>query len=131
MPPRVLVIEPSGELRRCFSETLRRRGLLVAEAAGTEEAVMLCEDFSPDIIIADYNPTDHAASERMVALRRDHPGVTVLLTSDAFASEQTLGAITLLPKPAEPRALLAMLRRAVISDSLWLVRRGRAASEPA
>lgn len=127
MPPRVLVIEPSRDLRARFADALERRGFQVVAVASTGEAHVRAGDFSPDIIIADYNPTDQAAAELMAEMRRKNPGVTVLLTSDAFASEQTLGAITLLPKPSEPRALLALLRRAVTADSLWLIRRERAA----
>lgn len=127
MPPRLLLIEPSAGLRRRFTDTLERRGLLVQAVASAQEAAALGESFSPDIVIADYDLGDEAAAQLMADLRRRDPGIVVLLTSDAFASEQTLGAIRLLPKPSEPRALVALLRRAVTADSLWHVRRGRAA----
>jgi CheY-like chemotaxis protein len=126
MPPKVLIIEPSRDLRLSFTKTLERRGLAVQAAASAQEALAL--PFAPDIVIADYDLSDDLAVEALRELRRRHRGVVVLLTSDAFATEQTLGAITLLPKPSEPRALLDLLRRAVTADSLWYVRRERAAS---
>jgi CheY-like chemotaxis protein len=126
MPPRVLIIEPSRALRLSFTKTLERRGLAVQAAASAQEALAL--SFAPDIVIADYDMADELAVEALRELRRRHFGVVVLLTSDAFATEQTLGSIKLLPKPSEPRALLDLLRRAVTADSLWYVRRNRAAS---
>ena len=123
MPPRVLIIEPSPALRRTFARTLARRGLSVQVAGSATEALELCAGFAPDIVIAAYHVGDEPASEAMREIKRSHPGVVVLLTSDAFATEQTLGNIRLLPRPSEPRALLDLLRRAVTGDSLWLIRR--------
>lgn len=123
MPPKVLIIEPSAGLRGRFRSALERRGLAVHDAASAVEALEAGDDFRPDFIIADYQMGDEPAFEAMGELRRRNPGIVVLLTSDAFATRQTLGSITLLPKPSEPRALLALLRTAVTADSLWLVRR--------
>jgi DNA-binding NtrC family response regulator len=130
MPPRVLIIEPSRDLRRDFARTLERRGLQVQPAACCREALALGPSaaFVPDIVIAAYQPGDETASAAMSELRRMYPGVVVLLTTDAFATEQTIGQVKLLPRPSEPRALLELIRRAVTADSLWYVRRERAAS---
>jgi CheY-like chemotaxis protein len=123
MAPRLLLIEPSPHLRRTFTDVLERRGLEVRTAASAEQAVALCNtSFSPDIIVADHDLGDARAAGFLRELRRMHPGIVVLLTSDAFATEQTIGATTLLPKPSEPKALLGLLRRAVTADSLWHVR---------
>jgi CheY-like chemotaxis protein len=121
-----MIIEPSRDLRLSFTTTLERRGLVVQAAASAQEALAL--PFAPDILIADYDLADELACEAIRELRRRHPGVVALLTSDAFSTKQTLGSITLLPKPSEPGALLDLLRRAVTADSLWYVRRGRVAS---
>jgi DNA-binding response OmpR family regulator len=123
MPPRVLIIEPSVRLRDKYKRALEGRGLAVHAAASAMEALAGGDDFRPDFIIADYQMGDEPAFLAMAELRRRNPGVVVLLTSDAFATRQTLGSITLLPKPSEPRALLDLLRTAVTADSLWLVRR--------
>ncbi len=123
MPPRVLIIEPSIRLRAKYKRALEGRGLAVQATASAMEALDEPDEFRPDFIIADYQMGDEPASEAMGELRRRHPGIVVLLTSNAFATRQTLGSITLLPKPSEPRALLEMLRGAVTADSLWLVRR--------
>jgi len=122
----VLIIEPSPELRRTFARTLVGRGIAVQVAGSATEALDLCAEFAPDIVIAAYHVGDEPASEAMREIKRSHPGVVVLLTSDAFATEQTLGSIRLLPRPSEPRALLDLLRRAVTADSLWLIRRSTA-----
>jgi DNA-binding response OmpR family regulator len=123
MPPRVLIIEPSIHLREKYKRALEGRGLAVRASASAVEALEESDDFHPDFVIADYQMGDEPAFEAMGELRRNNPGVVVLLTSDAFATPQTLGSITLLPKPSEPRALLDLLRTAVTADSLWLVRR--------
>ncbi len=123
MPPKVLIIEPSAKLRGTFMGALERRGLAVQAASSAEEALATSEAFRPDFLIADYDMGDEPASLAVRELRKRHPSMVVLLTSDAFATQQTIGSITLLPKPSEPRALLALLRRAVTADSLWLVRR--------
>jgi DNA-binding response OmpR family regulator len=128
MAPRILLIEPAADLRRRFTDALVKRGLDVAAASTTDEARAACENFAPDIVIADYELGDAPATVLLQDLRRRHPGVMVLLTSDAFAKDQTIGPVTLHPKPSEPRALLDLLRRRVTADSLWHVRRGRAAA---
>ncbi|HTE52209.1 MAG TPA: response regulator [Kofleriaceae bacterium] len=120
------MIEPSEPLRASFAQALVARGLEVQAVASAEEAVIVCETFSPDIVISDYYLGDEPAMDLLRELRRRHPGLMILLTSDAFATEQTIGAITLHPKPSEPKALLALLRRRVTADSLWHVRRDRA-----
>jgi DNA-binding response OmpR family regulator len=127
MAPRILLIEPSVALRTGFAGALIGRGFEVQSAAGAEEAAGLCRTFSPDILISDYYLGDERAMELLRDLRTRLPGLIVLLTSDAFATEQTIGAITLHPKPSEPRALLDLLRRRVTADSLWHVRRGSVA----
>lgn len=127
MAPRILLIEPSDGLRSGYERALTRRRLDVRAAAGTDQADEVCRSFSPDIVISDYCMGDERAMDLLRELRRRHPGLIVLLTSDAFATEQTVGAITLHPKPSEPRALLDLLRRRVTADSLWHVRRGRVA----
>lgn len=127
MAPRILLIEPSPPLRSRFTEALRRRGLTVEAAPSAGEARAVCESFLPDIVIADYQLGDQSACDLLRDLRQRHPGLIVLLTSDAFASEQTVGAISLHPKPSGPRALLELLRRRVAADSLWHVRRDHAA----
>jgi two-component system response regulator RegA len=126
MAPRILLIEPAAELRQDFTDALVKRGLDVKAASTTDEARTMCDEFAPDIVIADYDLGDEPAANLLQELRRRHPGIMVLLTSDAFAKDQTIGPITLHPKPSEPRALLDLLRRRVTADSLWHVRRGRA-----
>ena len=127
MAPRILLIEPAPGLRIAFERALSRRGLDVRAADGTDQAEELCRSFSPDIVISDYCMGDERAMDLLRELRQRHRGLIVLLTSDAFATEQTIGAITLHPKPSEPRALLDLLRRRVAADSLWHVRRDRVA----
>ena len=127
MAPRVLLIEPSSDLRRDFAGALERRGLEVRAAVSAEQALAVCTAFSPDIIIADHDLGDERAAGFLRELRRKNPGIVVLLTSDAFATEQKIGTTTLFPKPSEPRALLGLLKRAVTADSLWHVRREPAA----
>jgi CheY-like chemotaxis protein len=122
MPPRLLLIEPSRDLRCRFTRALERRGLVVLAASTATEALPMSQTFSPDIVIADYDMGDGKAADLVRELRRRNPAIVVLLTSDAFPTEQKLGSIRLLPKPSEPVALLGLLRQAVIADSLWLVR---------
>jgi DNA-binding NtrC family response regulator len=127
MAPRVLIIEPSLDLRRSFTGALERRKIAVRTAVSALEALDLCAEFAPDIVIAAYVVGDEPASDAVRELKRRHPRAVVLLTTDAFATEQTLGTLRLLPRPSEPRALLDLLRRAVSADSLWYVRRSSAA----
>ena len=127
MAPQVLLVEPSSDLRRTYTRLLERRGLFVQATATAAEALAMCETFSPDIVIADHDLADECSAELVRELRRSHAGVVVLLTTNAFARQQTIGPLTLIPKPSEPRQLLDLLKRAVTSDSLWHVRRGRAA----
>ncbi|WP_141695608.1 response regulator, partial [Streptomyces mutomycini] len=52
-PPRVLVIEEHEEIALALTETLERRGMQVARAAGDSEAVDLATRMRPNLVVMD------------------------------------------------------------------------------
>jgi NarL family two-component system response regulator LiaR len=118
-PIRVLIVDDHAMVRRGLAAFLRvyEDLVLVGEAASGEEAIRLCAELRPDVVLMDLKmgEMDGAAATR--AIRQDFPAVQVIaLTS--FQEEglvhQALqaGAISYLLKNVSAEELAAAIRSA-------------------
>ena len=113
---RVLVVDDSRMQRRILSVALTSWGYEVAEAATGEEAVALCRDRPPDIVISDWMIPGMSGPEFCRAFRampRDRYGYFILLTTKAdkidVAEGLISGADDFLTKPVNSGELRARL----------------------
>ncbi|MFO7759889.1 MAG: SpoIIE family protein phosphatase [Roseovarius sp.] len=114
---RVLVVDDSRLQRRILSASLQRWGFEVREAASGDEALALCADYAPDLVMSDWMMPGLSGLEFCRAFRempRDTYGYFILLTSKSDKTEVALGldagADDFLTKPvnaAELRARIA------------------------
>ena len=118
-PIRVLIVDDHAMVRRGLAAflTVYEDLVLVGEAAGGEEAIRLCAELRPDVVLMDLkmDELDGVAATR--AIRQDFPGVQVIaLTS--FQEEGLVhealraGAISYLLKNVSAEELAAAIRSA-------------------
>ncbi|WP_339108653.1 SpoIIE family protein phosphatase [Thioclava sp. GXIMD4216] len=113
----VLVVDDSKMQRRILSAQLSRSGYDVTEAASAEEALEICQQFEPDIVISDWMMTGMSGVEfcrKFREMPRAGYGYFILLTSKSEKAEVALGlqsgADDFLAKPVNGNELRARLQ---------------------
>lgn len=113
---RVLLVDDSRAQRQLLSIQLRRAGYAVLEAESAGQALEMCQQFEPDIVLSDWMMPGMSGPEFCRAFRalpRDSYGYFVLLTSKADKDDIALGlqsgADDFLIKPVAGAELIARL----------------------
>lgn len=113
---RVLVVDDSRMQRRILSAQLTRAGYEVIEAGSAEEALQICEETEPDIVLSDWMMTGMTGIEfcrRFRKMDRSGYGYFVLLTSKNDKNDVSYGlesgADDYLSKPVNGNELRARL----------------------
>lgn len=113
---RVLVVDDSRAQRHVLAMHLRRWGYAVAEAANGDEALWICRQAPPDIVLSGWVMQGLSGPELCRAFRalpREGYGYFILLTSRSAKAEVAdgldLGADDFLAKPVDPQELRARL----------------------
>lgn len=100
---KVLVVDDSAIDRRLASGFLRRAGMDLAQAADGAQALQAIAVRVPDIVVTDLQMPEMDGLELVEAIRRQHPGLPVLLMT-AHGSEEIAvqalkrGAASYVPK---------------------------------
>jgi sigma-B regulation protein RsbU (phosphoserine phosphatase) len=112
----VLVVDDSRLQRKILSASLVRWGFDVIEAASGEEALTVCADHQPDLILSDWMMPGISGLEFCRAFRElsgDNFAYFILLTSKSEKAEVALGldsgADDFLSKPVDPNELRARI----------------------
>jgi DNA-binding response OmpR family regulator len=112
--PTVLVIDDDRLTRWSVSRILGRAGYQVREAASAEEGLHAIAERRPEAVLLDVVLPDLDGFAVLRTIRRDFPGLPVILMT-AHASRETLraarelGAQGHLAKPCNPAELYAAL----------------------
>jgi two-component system phosphate regulon response regulator OmpR len=111
----LLVIDDEPELRSLLVEYFGRQGFKVQAAANALEARALVAQSVPSLALLDVNMPGENGLGLARWLRQAHPGIgIVMLTAVGDAVDRVvgleLGADDYVPKPFEPRELLARIR---------------------
>ena len=133
MAQRILLIEDDSRLAAMVSEYLGGAGYRVSVAAAGAAGMRLLEREAYDALVLDLSLPDMDGLEVCRRLREKHDIPVLMLTARGDAADRIvgleLGADDYLPKPFEPRELLArlraILRRRSISSRKNLLRFGR------
>jgi two-component system phosphate regulon response regulator OmpR len=124
VPPQILIIEDDARLAAMVAEYLGEAGLAVTIAPGGAEGLARLARDRYDVVILDLMLPDMDGLDVCRRLRAAHETPVLMLTARGDAMDRVigleLGADDYLPKPFEPRELLARLRA--------ILRRGRAAT---
>jgi CheY-like chemotaxis protein len=121
-PPTILVVADEVLLRMALSDYLRECGYTVVETSGAEEAITVLEANVPiDIAFSDIAmPGSRDGFGLAQWIRRERPGIKVILTAGAARSAEAAGELCehgpMLAKPYE-HADLERHIRALLSSS--------------
>ncbi|MDY7226066.1 response regulator [Hyalangium rubrum] len=123
---RILVVDDEESLRITLAANLELEGHEVVEASTGEEALRLVRERPVDVVLADIRMPGLHGVELNRHLRREQPGLPVVLMT-AFAQESLVGdalaegVFTVLPKPFDVEHLLSTLRRAARTPEVLVV----------
>ncbi len=123
---RVLVVDDEESMRITLAANLELEGHQVVEASSGEEALVLVRKHPVDVVLADIRMPGLHGVELYRRLRREQPGLPVVLMT-AFAQENLVedalaeGVFTVLHKPFDVEHLLRTLRRAARTPEVLVV----------
>jgi DNA-binding NtrC family response regulator len=113
----VLVVDDETAVRRFAARVLEREGISVIQATDGVEAIEICKNCNPDLVVSDIVMPRLNGVELMQALSVSHPDVPVILMSGyATAALAELGIATpcsIIPKPFPAERLLAEVQRCI------------------
>lgn len=122
-PPTVLMIDADAEFGKAMWSRLDALGVQVFRAPDGKMGMMIAEQERPDVIIAEYNPSDSAGDRFLTDLKSNQRAqdIPIILLADASvdAGQQDAligrmadqgGTLTILSKPLDFEALLDKLQ---------------------
>ena len=110
---KILVIDDEQPVRRAICQMLTRGGHAALEAGDGADGLKLARAEQPDLVITDILMPNKEGIETIRELRRDAPGLPILVISGTGGSglylqmAQLLGAHAALAKPFRSAELLA------------------------
>ena len=127
MRARVLVIDDDRKLCSLLSEYLGSVGLEVLTAQSADTGLPLLRAEQPDIVVLDVMLPGMDGFEICRAIRRSSSVPVIMLTARGEVTDRVvgleLGADDYMPKPFEPRELVAriqaILRRGRVGEEVW------------
>ncbi len=118
--PRILFVEDEAPFRRFAGRYLEDRGFAVSYAEQGREALSVCADQAPDLVLLDLNLPDQHGLEVLRALRARRPQQRVVVLTaygDAATAVKALkgGATDYLTKPVRLDQLVAAVQEALVT----------------
>lgn len=114
---RLLLVDDDEAVRVTLAANLELEGFEIVEADSGESALASVAASKADVVLSDVRMGGMNGVDLLVAMRRAHPDLPVVLTT-AFSSEELLrraymnGAFTVLPKPFQLDRAIKALNRA-------------------
>jgi len=114
MDKKILVIDDDEKLGSLLEEYLQGFGYSVIKATHPVDGLKKVEEQNPDLIILDVMMPDMDGFEVCRRIRSDHSTPVIMLTARGEVTDRIvgleLGADDYLPKPFEPRELVARIQ---------------------
>jgi two-component system, NtrC family, nitrogen regulation response regulator NtrX len=115
----VLLVDDEANIRRMLGALLRTEGFAVTEAPNGNSALLLLDEFDPDVVLLDLlMPPGPDGLETLTSMRDRGAAAPVIMMSgkaqlnDAVRAVK-LGAFQFLEKPLSPEAVLVTVRAAL------------------
>jgi two-component system response regulator DevR len=117
-PSRVMLVDDQADFRRLMVTFLDRQPELevVAQAGSLTEARQLAETVSFDVAVLDLGLPDGHGADLIAELRRENPGVAVLILSASLdpaniEKARRAGSDEIMDKLSSPNEVLGTVRR--------------------
>ena len=120
-PPLVLIVDDDESTREMLVMALTEEGYRTGEAGDGREAIRFLTDQRPDLVLLDVRMPGMTGPELLSLLRRQHPGLPVVLTSadPRLVHDATHeGAVDVLIKPFDLDQLTDTVARALPASGL-------------
>lgn len=124
---KVLVVDDDTSLRRAVAVNVEVGGYAVVEAVDGEDALAkLREQPDIDLVICDVVMPNMNGADLLEQARSIRPNLPFIMITgysshDLMTKSLLYGAYTVLPKPFDPRTLLAIVKRAISSPLVLIV----------
>ena len=117
----VLLVDDDPDFRDALGKQLVHAGYPVAQAADGEEAIEWLKQQTADIVVLDIVMPNKEGLETILALRRSHPRLPVIVISgggridahDYLHLAENLGAVAVLAKPFPFAELQVQIKKAL------------------
>lgn len=132
MKNQILVIDDDQKLNDLLKEYLANFGFNVVTAITPSSGIEIIKSESPDLIILDVMLPEMDGFETLKEIRKEHSIPVIMLTARGEVTDRIvgleIGADDYLPKPFEPRELVAriqsILRRKIIDTTAEVIKIG-------
>jgi CheY-like chemotaxis protein len=113
----ILVVDDERPLRLVIRRLLETRGHRVVEAENGREALKLCHDETPDLVVTDVVMPEFDGLELVLALHKARPQIPLVAMSGAeyrgllnqLTAAKSLGAVAILQKPFSVNEFMAVV----------------------
>ena len=117
MPEKVLIVDDEKDFLEIMAERMRIQGLDVLTATSAEEALKMVENESYDAVIMDFMMPAIDGFQALKLLKEKKPEVQIILLTGNVPQQKRieakkLGALDVIEKPADLKALIRKIRNA-------------------
>jgi len=114
---RILIVDDEGGFRETLARRLEKRGAVVNQAAGGEEALASLAQESVDVVLLDVRMPGMDGLSVLERIRHEHPDTEVILITGNVSTQEGVagikaGAFDYLTKPIEIEHLIGKIRQA-------------------
>lgn len=123
---RILVVDDDPGIRSSLSRILRSLGHEIQVARDGFEAIGICEEFSPDLLLIDIRMPGIDGVETFRRLRQQWPSLVAIFMSAYSSSEKSSeaeerGAISVLAKPLNLTRLMDLVQASLSAAPILIV----------
>lgn len=117
----VLIVEDDNSLRDALVDTLELANFIVKAAKNGEDALVVLNEFLPDMVVSDIRMDKMGGHSLLKALNKKIPGTPVMLitahgTIDDAVVAMRCGAVDYLMKPFEPKTLIEKINQYALTQ---------------
>ncbi len=125
----IVVVDDEERFRKNLCDRLRLRGFVVQDTGDGEEAIRLCRQSNPDVVILDRKMPGMSGEEVLKEIKKITPAVQVVMLTghgsiESAAEAGRLQAFAYLQKPCETDELLQTIERACREKGYALAKLG-------
>ena len=117
MSTKVLIVDDEKAFLDIISERIRESGMDVSLATSAEDALKLIEEESYDAVIMDYMMPALDGFKALKLMKAKQPDVQIILLTgnvpdEKHAEAKALGALDVIEKPPDLKALIQKIKKA-------------------